>query len=435
MVWTAALAPQFIGGVGYGAIRHGKVRAADAFERIVPLSPLVGTRRARSRPWARLGGRDGIWVLCASGTREPLRVTLPKGLTRRCAAMRVTMRAAGGQRVTWLAMSHGSFWARPLAASRGVVVRALGDRGVFRRVALAVQGGRLMAVAAASAPGAQARYHLTVSGRRVVRMAVSEQAFYRDTAIARRDRPALAGFYDFGVGTGMPEAALDPARHNADGLWLADARGHSWVPLRNPRHPWLQVYGPGVRAFGLLQRDRARRNYGAHTARLQDAPDVIVRGFGHWAHVALRERPMASGAAPNVWVTFGPRAAKRERLHYRLAWTRTLAHRYDRAIVVSTLMGGNVQSGARMYVIDYAKGPVARRLSDRVIVGEVRVRPDTFVTQDTVRYNPYTRGYRQVLQILPVPGRAVRVRAWLAVRGARVSEFWRYVLRAPRVAR
>ena len=435
MMGPAAFAFGFIGGVGHGAIAHGVAPAASAFERIVPLSPLPVARRARARPWARLAGRDGIWVLCESGTRQRLRVTLPKGLTRRCAALRVTMRKAGGRRVTWLAMSRGSFWARPLAASRGVVVRALGARGVFRRVTLAVHAGRLMAVAGVRAPGAWARYHLIISGRRMVRMAVSERVFYRDTTSARRDRPALAGFYDFGVGTGQPASALDPARHDADGLWLADARGHSWVPLRNPARPWQQAYGPGVRAFGLLQRDRARRNYGAHAARLQDAPDVIVRGFGRFAHVTLRERPTARGAAPNVWVVFGPQAADRERLRYRLAWTRTPKHRGDRAIVVSTLLGGNARSGARMYVIDYAKGPIARRLPDHAIVGEVRVHPDTFVTQDTVRYNPYTRGYRQVLQLMPVPGRAVRVRAWLAVHGARVSEFWRYVLRAPRIAR
>lgn len=435
MACLAALGPGLIGGPGQGAIRPGVARSARAFARIVPLSPPPAARHASARPWARLAGRDGSWVWCEHGARKRLRVTLFGGLTRRCAAMRVTWREAGGHPVTWLAMRRGAFWARPLSASRGVVVRALGARGAFRSVALAEHGGHLMAVADASAPGAQAHYHWIVSGRRKVRMAVSEQAFYRDAAIARRDRPALLGFYDYGVGTVMPASALDPARHDADGLWLADARGHSWVPLRNPRRPWSQAYGPGLRAFGLLQRDRARRNYGAHAARLQDAPDVIVRGFGRFAHVTLRERPTARGAAPNVWVVFGPQAADRERLRYRLAWTRTPKHRGDRAIVVSTLLGGNARSGARMYVIDYAKGPIARRLPDHAIVGEVRVHPDTFVTQDTVRYNPYTRGYRQVLQLMPVPGRAVRVRAWLAVHGARVSEFWRYVLRAPRIAR
>ena len=435
MVLAAVLAPWPMTAVGHGAVGPGGVPAAGAGARIVPLSVPSPVHHASARPWARLAGRGGLWVWCAGDGRRGLSVTVPGGRSRRCAGVRVTAPGGGGRRVTWFAVGHGSFWARPLGASRGVSVRALGARGVFRYVTLAVREGRLVAVAGAGAPGAQARYHLTVSGRRTVRMTATEVASYRDRAVARRDRPALAGFYDFGVGTAMSAMAIDPARHDADGLWFTDARGPSWAPLRNPRHPWRQAYGPGVRAFGLLQRDRARRYYGVHAARPQDVPDVIVHWPGRGTRVVLRERPTAGRTAPNAWVMFGPRAQDRETLRYRLTWTRTARDRGDRAIVVSTLMGGNARSGARMYVIDYAGGAIARRLPDHALAGNVRVHPDTFVTQDSVRYNPYTHGYRQVLQVLPMAGRNIHVRAWLSVSGQRLSETWRYTLFAPRIAR
>ena len=435
MALAATLVPWPTWGRGYEADSRGAAPVACAFSRIVPLSWPSPARRASARPWARLAGRRGSWVWCGGDGRRGLSVTLPGGRSRRCAGVRVTVPGGGGRRVTWLAIGHGSFWARPLGMSRGVSVRALGARGIFRRVTLAVHKGQLVAVASVSAPGAQARYHLTVSGRQTVHMTVIERASYQDAAMARRDRPALAGFYDFGVGTAMSAMAIDPARHDADGLWLSDARGPSWAPLRNPRHPWRQTYGPRVRAFGLLQRDRTRHYYGVHAARQQDAPDVIVHWPGLGTRVVLRERPTAGRMAPNVRVMFGPWAADRETLRYRLTWTRIQRRAGDRAIVVSTRLGGNVRTGARMYVIDYAGGAIARRLPVHAVAGKVQVHPDTFVTQDSVRYNPYTHGYRQVLQVLPMAGRNIHVRAWLSVYGQRLSETWRYTLFAPRIAR
>lgn len=44
------------------------------------------------------------------------------------------------------------------------------------------------------------------------------------------------------------------------------------------------------------------------------------------------------------------------------------------------------------------KGPVTQRVPERAVAGRVQVRPDTFVTQDTVGYSAYTHGYRQVLR-------------------------------------
>jgi glucans biosynthesis protein len=104
------------------------------------------------------------------------------------------------------------------------------------------------------------------------------------------------------------------------------------------------------------------------------------------------------------------------------------------AVVVSSLIGGNADTGARKYVIDYAGGPLEGRLPIGAVAGSVRVRPDTFVTQDAVGFNPYTGGYRQVVQVMPVPGRTVQVRAWLDLGGQVISEIWRYALFTPRVA-
>ncbi len=418
---------------------------AWAFDRIVPIRaapPRSPPGVARGVLLARLAGRPARAVWCLPGGAGSVRVAIALGhheSYRRCRALRVTTRAAGRQTATLFGLAGGSFWARPVGASRGVTLRALGPQGVFRKVTLATGGGRLFVSAQAWTRAAHARYSIRISGVHAVRMAVREAVRYGRIARGMRDRPALAAFYDYGVANHMPAAAVDLARHDADGLWLKEARSISWLPLRNPPRPWSRTYGISVRGFGLWQRDRARRYYGVHAAREQDAPDVFVRWTGRGGLVVLRERPSAGCGGANVRAVFVPGAMRARAhgwlAHYRLAWERSPAHPAPVAAVVSTLIGGSARAGTRKYVIDYAGGALTRRFPVGAVVGRVHVQPDSFVTQDTVGFNPYTGGYRQVIQVMPVPGRSVHVRAWLDLHGHVASEIWRYALFAPRVAR
>lgn len=446
--WARILAVACAAGPGLIAGALGVAAAtspARAFDRLVPMRaapPRPSPWAARGVLLARLASRPARAVWCLPGGPRSVRVTVATRrheVDGRCQALRVMARTAGGRAVTPFAVSGGAFWARPAGASRGVMVRALGPGGVFRNVVLAEGRGRLLVSAQARARATRARYRIRISGGRAVRMAVTEGVRYGRIARGVRDRPALGAFYDYGVANHMPEAAVDLARHDADGLWLEEARSISWLPLRNPPRLWSRAYATSVRGFGLLQRDRVLRYYGVHAAREQDAPDVFVHWMGRGGLVVLRERPSAGGNAPNVRAVFEPggtRATGRGWVaRYRLVWRRAPARPAPVAAVVSTLIGGSARAGTRKYVIDYAGGPLRGRFRPGAVAGRVRVRPDTFVTQDTIRFNPYTGGYRQVIQVVPVPGRTVHVRAWLDLHGEVASEIWRYALLAPRVAR
>ncbi len=434
---------------GFGPVAVGCVMAvvasqALAFDRIVALKDAA----RHSSPWvahgvllARLSSTPAREVWCLQGGSQPLRVAVASAgheVYGRCQALRVTGPGADARPVTFFSLARGSFWARPAGGSRGVAMQALGRHGVFRKVTLAVNARGLVVSAQAWAEAARARYRIFVEGTRVVRMEVTERVRYQNAATGVRDRPALAAFYDYGVANHMPASAVDLARHDADGLWLDQARSISWLPLRNPPKPWSRTFGASVRGVGLVQRNRALRDFGVHVAREQDAPDVFVRWTGRGGAVVLRERPSAGGGGPNIGVIFAP-GGIRATGHgwtgrYRLVWERAPAHPERVAVVVSSLIGGNADTGARKYVIDYAGGPLEGRLPIGAVAGSVRVRPDTFVTQDAVGFNPYTGGYRQVVQVMPVPGRTVQVRAWLDLGGQVISEIWRYALFTPRVA-
>ena len=438
-----ALAAGF-GPAAVGCAMAAVASQALAFDRIVVMkdtAPRPSPWAARGVLLARLSPTPAREIWCLQGGSRPLRVAVASAgheIYDRCQALRVTGHGADGRPVTFFSMAGGSFWARPAGGSRGVAMRALGRYGVFRKVTLVADARGLVVSAQAWAEAARARYRIYVKGTRVVRMEVTERVRYQNVATGVRDRPALAAFYDYGVANHMPTAAVDLARHDADGLWLDQAGSISWLPLRNPPKPWSRAFGASVRGVGLVQRNRALRYFGVHVAREQDAPDVFVRWTGRGGAVVLRERPSAGGGGPNIGVIFAP-GGVRATGHgwtgrYRLVWEPAPTHPERVAVVVSSLIGGNADTGARKYVIDYAGGPLEGRYPIGAVAGGVRVRPDTFVTQDTVGFNPYTGGYRQVVQVMPVPGRTVQVRAWLNLRGQVVSEIWRYALFAPRVA-
>ncbi len=384
----------------------------------------------------------GRVVLCRRGAAGGLRVTIRGVLSTPavCRRVEVVSAAEGLGRTVLLAIGARSFWAVPRGAARGTVAEALGPgvAGRFRTVTIAVGGRDLDVTARARGPAAQLSYRFRVRAGRGVDMRVAAAWVFTQAPPPRWGLPALASFYHYGVGGPMPPSAIDLADHGADGLWIAGGRHESWVPLTDPRAPLVWTVGAGsVRAFGLLQRDRRRDGYGVHAARLRDAADVracVGRGTGD---LILEEWP-AAARGRNVRVVYNRRPGlgrRRGASRYRLSWTRGQPRPRPTARVVSSLVGGDAPTGARKYVIDYVGGALAPgRLRQRVR-GHVQVRPDTWVTQDTVGFNPYTGGYRQVVQVLPVAGQPVHIRAWLTVAGATVSEIWRAVLSSPRIGR
>lgn len=395
----------------------------------------------------RLGGPLPLTLSCLPGSRLAPTVTMvTRGRSHsfHCTAWRVQGPAAGGL-ATWFEMVGGLVRAVPAGGAPGAGIRPLWAPGLperFRKAWVRVQGARLQVTAELAGPLAEGRYRFTVRARPVLSLAVTARLIFRHPMGAAYGLPALVTRYDYGVANHMPARAVYLARHASDGLWMAGLKARYWVPLRNPRARllWTPVTAV-VSRFGLLQRNRRRRDFGPVATRYQDAPDVEVRLAGLPGHVRLNERPFgAQGRARgsgNVTALFMPLVRPPiGRLwveRFRVSWSRH-RRRGRRLVVVQTLIGGTFRTGARKYVIDYARGALPLTLPHGAIRAHVRVRPLSFVTQNTWRFNPYTRGWRQVIQVLPVPGHTLHVRAWLTRGTHLISEIWAYDVLAPRIS-
>lgn len=395
----------------------------------------------------RVKGPSPRTLSCVLGSRLAPTVTMRvrgRSRTWHCTAWRVQGPVPGGL-ATWFEMAGGRVRALPAGAAPGAAVRPLWAsklRERFRAARIRAQGARLHVTAELAGPLADGSYRFTVQARPVLSMAVTARLIFHHPLPAAFGLPALVTRYDYGVANHMPAKAVYLARHASDGLWMAGLKARYWVPLRNPRAPllWTPV-AAAVSRFGLLQRNRRRRDFGPVATRYQDAPDVEARLTDIRGHVRLREQPWrARGRARghgNIAALFRPLARPPigrpwvERFH--LVWSRH-RRRSRRLVVVQTLIGGTFRTGARKYVIDYARGALPHTLPHGAIRAHVRVRPLTFVTQNTWRFNPYTGGWRQVLQVLPVPGRTLHVRAWLTCGSHLMSEIWAYDVLAPRIS-
>ena len=404
-------------------------------------------RRPRRPRFARVSrffaGPKAMVLSCAPGSRSAPTVTLitrARSRTWHCTAWRVQVRAAGGL-ATWFEIDGGLMRAVQAGGAPGAAVRPLwapGHHERFRRAQVRVRGARLKVSARLVGSLAAGTYHFTVKAQRGVSMTVSARLIFQSSLPAVYGLPALTTRYDYGVANHMPAQAVYLARHASDGLWVAAPYARYWVPLRNPRAPirWTPVAAV-ARRFGLSQRNRRRRDFGPVATRYQEAPDVEADLAGLAGHVRLYERPFSGRGPANVAALFSPLIPPRvghvwaER--YRLIWSRQ-RRQGPRLVVVSTLIGGTARTGARKYVIDYARGTLPKNLPHSAITGHVRVRPLSFVTQNTWRFNPYTGGWRQVIQVLPIPGRTLHVRAWLTRGTQRISEIWEYDMLAPRIS-
>lgn len=432
------------------AFGHTPATAAVGREPRLTLERLMGSRLLARRPMhpgsvrvERLSGPRSPVLSCVSGSRSAPTVTVFAGTRSRtwhCRAWQVQVRSARGI-ATWLEMGGAQIRALPAGDAWGPALRPLWAPGAherFHRATVRVRGARLLVSAKLVGSLAEGTYRFTVKGWRNVSMTVSAQLIFRSALPVAYGLPALTTRYDYGVANHMPAQAVYLARHASDGLWVAGLGTRYWVPLRNPHAPLLWTPTRAVtQRFGLGQRNRRRRDFGPLATRYQDAPDVEARLASLQGHVRLSEQPFKGRGPANVAALFiplvPPPVGRPWAERYRLVWRRR-SRPGKRLVVVSTLIGGTARTGARKFVIDYARGMLPKNLPHRAITGHVRVTPLSFVTQNTWRFNPYTGGWRQVIQVLPLPGRRLHVRAWLTQGTHLISEIWGYDMLPPRVS-
>lgn len=450
---TAACAPLH-GGAGSGlSLQKGAGFALTALRAPEGAQQMGRTVVVRSGSWTHPAAKRATKIslpppatgtlTCLGGLQTTMTVTVVGhgAHPEHCRGLLLRWGAAGLPPAI-LRMQGARFGVIPAGASAGAQLQVVGaSKGeTFRAVRVAAAGRRLVIWARLTGL-ATGVYRMIVEGRRSVRVRVRTTLVFRRPPLPGFEGPALVSFYDYGVANPMPLKALYPARHASDGLLVDTGRGPVWMPLRNPETAFfVQAVTGFVRGWGLLQRNRSAHDYGDTQARYADAANLWLRPRkAQRGRVTLLAEPLGATGPDNVKVLFIPSSpvtiGRPITERYDLIWQRKDPPEGNRARVVSTLIGGDAKTGARKYVIDYARGALPPPTAQHKPRGRVRVTPDTFVTQDTVGYNPYTRGWRQVIQVQPIPGQRLSIQAWLGGLHRPLSELWEYTLDAPRISR
>lgn len=246
----------------------------------------------------------------------------------------------------------------------------------------------------------------------------------------------LTSMYLYGIGNHRPANSPFPAIHDSDGLLIHASTGQwIWRPLSNPTHlADSEFLLPGVKGFGLMQRDRRFDDYQSLNMYYEDRPSSWITPEGDWGpgHVELVEIPSDGETNDNIvafWVA-DEAPAPGEPLHiaYSIHWQLTQPLRSPNGRVVATLIGGDADKGTTKFVIDYSGDKLDSLADDSGVKGHVEVSPKAEVLENRVLKNPHVHGWRQVIQVLPLPDHPINVRTWLTHDSDTLTETWDYVM-------
>ena len=183
--------------------------------------------------------------------------------------------------------------------------------------------------------------------------------------------------------------------------------------------------------FGLLQRGRDFSHYEDLDDRYDKRPSAWIEPKGDWGKgtVNLVEIPTADETNDNIVAFWSPEKQpeplKPFDFAYRMHWTLDEAalHPTDSAWVKQTLRStGDVKQsnlirqpdGSVAYLVDF-EGPSLEKLPENAPVrSQVSVGDNADLVENSVRYNPETKGWRLTLRMkIKDPSKATEMRAAL----------------------
>jgi glucans biosynthesis protein len=310
----------------------------------------------------------------------------------------------------------------------------------------AAPGGPLVVHALLDSPRLAGAWRFEILPGQTTRMQVRARVFLRATErpIATFGLAPLTSMFLAGENQPRP-GDFRPEVHDSDGLMVASATGEwLWRPLQNPSRVLATSFAlPGVRGFGLMQRDRSFASYEDTEARYERRPSAWVRPIGDWGRgrVELVQLPTPDETHDNVvayWVPDRlPAAGEPFEYAYELAWQGDDQLRPPGAWVAQSRRGlGYVRpedaaatAGLVQYVLDFS-GPALDALPPAAPV-QVAATADANgrIEQQLAWFNPGTRGWRAVLRVRPVdPAQPVELRAFLQHGNDIVSETWTHIV-------
>lgn len=269
-------------------------------------------------------------------------------------------------------------------------------------------------------------------------------------AIAGLGVAPMSSMFLFGPDrSGAPADVEDdyrPGVHDSDGLAMANGVGeHLWRVLDNPASTQGSRFDdPGVRGFGLVQRERRFAAYEDLEALYHRRPSLWVEPRGDWGpggvyllEIATRQETDDNIAA--FWRPAAPLPALVPRAFaYRLSWGARLGEAAGLCRVVQTRSGAGggkgwadasdaASRGLRRYVVDFdfpVGLPTDLKAAVQVSAGEAR--------NIVLHPNPEAGGLRLAFELAPGSAKVVDLRASLQAGGRIVSEVWLDRWTAPR---
>ncbi|MNL15593.1 Glucans biosynthesis protein G precursor [compost metagenome] len=224
----------------------------------------------------------------------------------------------------------------------------------------------------------------------------------------------------FLFGANQPSKVLNYRRelHDSSGLSIHAGNGEwIWRPLNNPKHLAVSNFSvENLRGFGLLQRGRDFSHYEDLDDRYDKRPSAWIEPKGEWGKgtVDLVEIPTADETNDNIVAFWSPEKMPEPGqpldFAYRMHWTMDEAaiHAPDSAWVSQTLRStGDVKQsnlirqpdGSVAYLVDFEGPSLAALTPDADVRSQVSVGDNAELVENSVRYNPETKGWRLTLRM------------------------------------
>lgn len=290
----------------------------------------------------------------------------------------------------------------------------------------------LVIFALLDSPRATGAYRLILRPGTDTIVDVKSQMFLRDK-VSKLGVAPLTSMFLFGAN--QPSKVLNYRRelHDSSGLSIHAGNGEwIWRPLNNPKHLSVSNFSvENPRGFGLLQRGRNFSQYEDLDDNYDKRPSAWIEPQGDWGKgsVDLVEIPTADETNDNIVAFWSPAELPKPGepldIAYRLHWTLNDApfHSPDSAWVKQTLRStGDVKQsnlirqpdGSVAYLVDF-EGPSLKALKpDAAVRSQVSVGENGEVVENSVRYNPHTKGWRLTLRLkIKDAGKPTEMRAAL----------------------
>ena len=209
--------------------------------------------------------------------------------------------------------------------------------------------------------------------------------------------------------TGRRFEDFRPEVHDADGLLVALQNGEwIWRPLHNPRTLQVNAFtAPGLKGFGLLQRDRDFANYQDLLLRQDLRPSIWVEPLGEWGEgrVELVQIPTDNENNDNITAFWSPavQPAPGEplRFAYRLYWGGPFKDIPPDGYVTATRIGRDLDGKTRVFVLEFDGQKLRELASDRPPQAVITVGAGATLAGQRIEKNPVTGTWRLTFRILP----------------------------------